>query len=659
MSEIFWSLYRAMEHRRVSMHVMRHYCKGELAFVLKEYPEDPSQFVTLFKTTVNGKLRQIVTYQTNEKGLALRQLHRMFSMMLTTVFFSASNSYAYKKSFSVNKCLENHLKSDTFLKTDIHAYFDSIPYDRLLDRLLALRPSLKNNPKLWKNILACCFYEGRLPIGFVSSPVLSDLYLHDLDMLFKEKKSIHYTRYADDIIISSSGKKAEERLQKTLDIIRAETGKIGLELNKRKTYIRTLCQEGDAIHLLGLNLVRTAKGGNRITVSQKYLVQTSKAFATLLDCASSLEAWELRREYARVAGRIAYVRSASADSAEKLKKIIRIKTGINTDLTSQSLASLFPEAPGLLKEYGAKKTIDYCNNKKPLRYIPWNGRIWERVTIRPDQKEERGTLNYYLNAICREFEAGEPCRLTVSRMTLQVGDKAYDFAASKDTNTFREMIRKIQDSGSEVIYSADYVYNNSLHPRKSKQEKQVKNGNGRIPQGGYRPFLMYYRMPGSCTVYDLQKHNWFFTREQEDGVLRHDQKLLEKSDIFILDTQSSWEGTLSFTLRWPLHMEETLQSQIGTLVSELKELLKENIQQTDQRRTITGSLQFTMDSAPLTHIVSHLQDLSSLIKQADGEAFINGWCIPHGFLQTTQETVLDYVDFSSYLNKFYIRHLQI
>ncbi len=659
MNEIFWSLYRAMEHRGVSIHIMKHYCKGELAFVLKEYPEDPSQFVALFKTTVNGKIRQIVTYQSNEKGLALRQLHRMFAMMLQTVFFSASNSYAYKKRFSVNKCLENHLKSSTFLKTDIHAYFDSIPYDRLLERFLVLRPSLKNNPRLWKQILACCFYEGRLPIGFVSSPVLSDLYLHNLDKLFADKKMIHYTRYADDIIVSASGKTAEDRLQKTLDIIRTETGKLGLELNKRKTYIRTLRQKGDAIHLLGLNVVRSAKCMNRITVSQKYLVQTSKDFASLLEYASSLEPWELRREYARVAGRIAYVRSASAESAEKLKKMIRIKTGISTDLTSQSLASLFPDAPALLREYGAQKAIDYCENKKPQRYMPWNGRVWEKVIIRADQDQERGTLNYYLNAICREFEAGEPCRLAVSRMALKVGDDVYDFAASKDTVAFREIIRKIQDDGSEVIYSADYVYNNSLHPRKPGKEKQVKDGNGRITRGGYRPFLMYSHMPGSCTVYDLDKHNWFFTRENEDGLLRHDQKLLEKSDISILDTQSVWEGSLSFTLRWPLHMEETLQSQIDTLVPELKKLLKDNIKQTEQRRTLTGSLQFTMDTAPLTDIVSHLQDLSSLIKQANGEVFINGWCIPHGFLQTTQETLLDYVDFSSFLNKFYIRHLQI
>ncbi|MTS16795.1 hypothetical protein GMD58_15740 [Ruthenibacterium lactatiformans] len=71
-----------------------------------------------------------------------------------------------------------------------------------------------------------CFYQGRLPLGFTSSPVLSDLYLVNLDRKYQADKTITYTRYADDFVVSASGPEARSnlvsfrlRMEKDLDII--------------------------------------------------------------------------------------------------------------------------------------------------------------------------------------------------------------------------------------------------------------------------------------------------------------------------------------------------------------------------------------------------------------------------------------------------------
>jgi len=56
----------------------------------------------------------------------------------------------------------------------------------------------------------------------------------------------------------------------------------GLSLNNKKIYCRIIDKPGDAIHVLGLNLVNSAPAPNRITVSAKYIRETSKEICEYL-----------------------------------------------------------------------------------------------------------------------------------------------------------------------------------------------------------------------------------------------------------------------------------------------------------------------------------------------------------------------------------------
>ena len=92
-----------------------------------------------------------------------------------------------------------------FLKIDIKDYFTSITYDAMLEELLK---NLRVRYTGLTNWLPYCFYNGVLPQGAPTSPILSNLYLLEFDHrltqeLKKLDKDFVYTRYADDLLISN------------------------------------------------------------------------------------------------------------------------------------------------------------------------------------------------------------------------------------------------------------------------------------------------------------------------------------------------------------------------------------------------------------------------------------------------------------------------
>ena len=142
---------------------------------------------------VYGKLRHLATYQATPEGRALRRLHTDFARFLSKKYRQAESSFAYAKGKNIQDCVSEHLYGSVFLKTDIHAYFDSISCDKMLEILQPL--GVENDPEKLKLFTAACFYDEKLPLGFTSSPLLSDLFLVSLDKKYQKNQQITYTRY--------------------------------------------------------------------------------------------------------------------------------------------------------------------------------------------------------------------------------------------------------------------------------------------------------------------------------------------------------------------------------------------------------------------------------------------------------------------------------
>ena len=150
---------------------------------------------------------------------------------------------------------------------DLSSYFDTIPHDRLMravERRIADRAVLKLI-RMW---LRCPVVEqgnkgsGKkmdkgIPQGGVISPLLANIYLHDMDRAFYEEKDGPYqvanarlVRYADDFVILARymGTRITRWVEEKL-----EAG-LGLRLNRNKTSIVRMGRRGATLNFLGFTL---------------------------------------------------------------------------------------------------------------------------------------------------------------------------------------------------------------------------------------------------------------------------------------------------------------------------------------------------------------------------------------------------------------------
>lgn len=307
-----------------------------VARIAEEYINNPDEYVSTFTVQINGKKRHIITYSHNKNGAALRKVHEYLATIVSGCYKSTPNSFAYKPGTGILPCLEKHIMSNTFLKTDIHEFFNSIQYEILLEQLYKDNVCRRMKKRV-KLLLKACFYDGHLPIGFVTSPVLSDLYMHNIDELFLNREDIIYTRYADDFIISGiDNVSALEQVKLELEEALSE---YSLELNTKKTYFRTLRYPGDALHVLGVNLVNNAPEPNRITVSDKYIRETSKDICQLLEDSKGMTNEEIEEKLTSIVGKIEFIRYFSMSSYNKLEKMVSIKYGEKVDLSRKNLCA--------------------------------------------------------------------------------------------------------------------------------------------------------------------------------------------------------------------------------------------------------------------------------------------------------------------------------
>lgn len=276
-----------------------------------------------------GKRRKIVCYKNNYHGVLLRQFHEEVNSKLLSLLPSSELSFAYKDNLSTKDCIKKHEGNTFFYKIDIEKYFESIRFSRisyLINKYLTWRVNVvkinkyfllsNKSKKLISSILFHLFHKYTLPIGFSSSPKLSDFYLYDIDEEMKKRTSITYTRYADDILISSNNK---NYLEEAIVFLRTKLSQYCLRVNERKTIYKELLHDNDSIKFLGINMVRRKGGVVTYTISNSYLVETSKM---IQEYSFNLKDEKL---LIKIEGRVSYIRYISKDSFNKLSRLVSKK----------------------------------------------------------------------------------------------------------------------------------------------------------------------------------------------------------------------------------------------------------------------------------------------------------------------------------------------
>jgi RNA-directed DNA polymerase len=144
------------------------------------------------------------------------------------------------------------------LDFDLRAYFDNVRHDRLLAKV-AQRIDDADVMHLLKVILKASGKKG-VPQGGVISPLLSNLYLNEVDKMLERAREvtrngkytyIEYARFADDLVILIDAYKRHDWLVGAVDKrLREEFGKLQVEINDEKSRTVDL-ERGECFGFLG------------------------------------------------------------------------------------------------------------------------------------------------------------------------------------------------------------------------------------------------------------------------------------------------------------------------------------------------------------------------------------------------------------------------
>ena len=191
---------------------------------------------------------------------------KTFQRFLNTCIFEFANVnsnvvYSYRKGKSTLDAVRQHANNKYFFKTDIANFFESIDkvqIKKLLNENLDNVP-IKDISDYQNRLFELVTIDGILPVGFSTSPLISNSCLFNFDnelAQFCEQHELIYTRYSDDIIISTCSKTGLESIDDVVVLLLEKHFYGKLTLNSAKT---KFTHKGNKLKFLGLVVLPTGR----------------------------------------------------------------------------------------------------------------------------------------------------------------------------------------------------------------------------------------------------------------------------------------------------------------------------------------------------------------------------------------------------------------
>lgn len=182
------------------------------------------------------------------------------SYLDTVVLHEAAHGFVPGRSPLTNAL--PHRQKDYVLNLDIKDFFPSVSLKKLMPMLRCYSdfPSY-----LYEWIEFCCFLEGVLPQGACTSPVLSNIYFIELDVLlsdYADTYELDYTRYADDITFSGSFILKDQK-DRIIERVSRFLSTYDLKLNMKKIKLTSYAQCQSVTGIVVNNNKLTIRGSRR------------------------------------------------------------------------------------------------------------------------------------------------------------------------------------------------------------------------------------------------------------------------------------------------------------------------------------------------------------------------------------------------------------
>lgn len=197
-----------------------------------------------------------ITNKVIKPNSKLKNMHKFLnSFIFNYMEINEKVVFSYQKEKNVLGAVLQHKDNHYFFQTDIVNFFNAI---QNADVKQMLSSNIEESPIVdfkdyIDNILSLIMVDNSLPVGFATSPNISNSFLLNFDNPFQEfcqKNNLTYTRFSDDIIVSSKDKiiGIEGIITKLLNDLFGER----IKINEKKTrYIK----KGQKIRLLGLDVL--------------------------------------------------------------------------------------------------------------------------------------------------------------------------------------------------------------------------------------------------------------------------------------------------------------------------------------------------------------------------------------------------------------------
>ena len=179
-----------------------------------------------------------------------------------------SGSYGYRPKRTAHEAVARVARAIVEEKTrivdlDLASYFDNVQHSLLLEKV-ARRVQDDAVMHLLKMMLKATGKKG-VPQGGVISPLLSNLYLNEVDQMLEKAvqatrrgktTNVQYARFADDLVILIDAERRSDWLVKAIDRrLREEFAKLRVEINEDKSRMVDL-KKGESFTFLGFEYRR-------------------------------------------------------------------------------------------------------------------------------------------------------------------------------------------------------------------------------------------------------------------------------------------------------------------------------------------------------------------------------------------------------------------